>query len=85
MEKKVVLEGGAIDVNGKGVLITTEECLLSRIQQRNPGLKKLDYERLFHDYFGIKKVLWLKKGIVGDDTHGHIDDIARFVSKTKYL
>ena len=82
-KKKVVLEGGAIDVNGKGVLITTEECLLSRIQQRNPGLKKLDYERLFHDYFGIKKVLWLKKGIVGDDTHGHIDDIARFVSKNK--
>ena len=82
-KKKVVLEGGAIDVNGKGVLITTEECLLSRVQQRNPGLKKHDYEKLFRDYFGIKKVFWLKKGIVGDDTHGHIDDIARFVSKNK--
>ena len=82
-KKKVVLEGGAIDVNGKGTLITTEECLLSRFQQRNPGLKKNDYERLFHDYLGIKKVFWLKKGIIGDDTHGHIDDIARFVSKNK--
>ena len=82
-KKKVVLEGGAVDVNGKGILITTEECLLSRFQQRNPGLKKNDYERLFHDYLGIKKVFWLKKGIIGDDTHGHIDDIARFVSKNK--
>ena len=82
-KKKVVLEGGAIDVNGKGVLITTEECLLSRVQQRNPGLKKHDYEKLFYDYFGVKKVLWLKKGIIGDDTHGHIDDLARFVSESK--
>ena len=85
-KKKVVLEGGAIDVNGKGALITTEECLLSKVQQRNPGLKKHDYEKLFYDYFGIKKVLWLKKGIVGDDTHGHVDDLARFVSeKTIFL
>ncbi len=82
-KKKVVLEGGAIDVNGKGVLITTEECLLSRVQQRNPGLNKNDYEKLFFNYFGIKKVLWLKKGIIGDDTHGHIDDLARFVSENK--
>ncbi len=82
-KRKIVLEGGAIDVNGKGVLITTEECLLSRVQQRNPGLKKNDYEKLFNEYFGIEKVLWLKKGIVGDDTHGHVDDLARFVSEKK--
>ena len=82
-KRKIVLEGGAIDVNGKGVLITTEECLLSRVQQRNPGLKKNDYEKLFNEYFGIEKVLWLKKGIIGDDTHGHVDDLARFVSEKK--
>ena len=82
-KKKVVLEGGAIDVNGKGVLITTEECLLSKVQQRNPGLKKKDYEKIFLNYLGAKKIIWLKKGIVGDDTHGHIDDLARFVSENK--
>ena len=82
-KKKVVLEGGAIDVNGKGALITTEECLLSKIQQRNHGLKKSDYEKLFFNYFGVSKVIWLKRGIIGDDTHGHIDDLARFVSENK--
>ena len=82
-KNKITLEGGAIDVNGRGVLITTEECLLSRVQQRNPGLKKHAYEKLFYNYFGIKKVLWLKKGIIGDDTHGHVDDLARFVSENK--
>ena len=82
-KRSVVLEGGAIDVNGKGTLITTEECLLSKVQQRNPGLKKSHYERLFSNYFGVKKVIWLKRGIIGDDTHGHIDDLARFVSKNK--
>ena len=79
--RKVVLEGGAIDVNGKGTLITTEECLLSKIQQRNSGFKKNDYEKIFFNYFGIRKIIWLKRGIVGDDTHGHIDDLARFVSE----
>ena len=79
--RKVVLEGGAIDVNGKGALITTEECLLSKIQQRNSGFKKHDYEKIFFNYFGIRKIIWLKRGIVGDDTHGHIDDLARFVSE----
>ena len=79
--RKVVLEGGAIDVNGKGTLITTEECLLSKIQQRNSGFKKHDYEKIFFNYFGIRKIIWLKRGIVGDDTHGHIDDLARFVSE----
>ena len=78
--RKVVLEGGAIDVNGNGTLITTEECLLSKIQQRNSGFKKHDYEKIFFNYFGIRKIIWLKRGIVGDDTHGHIDDLARFVS-----
>ena len=79
--RKVVLEGGAIDVNGKGTLITTEECLLSKIQQRNSGFKKNDYEKIFFNYFGIRKIIWLKRGIAGDDTHGHIDDLARFVSE----
>ena len=82
-KKRVVLEGGAIDVNGKGVLIATEECLLSKTQQRNPGLNKPDYEKIFLYYFGARKVIWLKRGIIGDDTHGHIDDIARFVSENK--
>lgn len=80
--KRVVLEGGSIDVNGKGTLITTEECLLSKIQERNKGLKREDYEKIFADYLGISHVIWLDKGIVGDDTHGHIDDITRFVNAT---
>lgn len=80
--KRVVLEGGAIDVNGKGTLITTEECLLSKVQDRNPGFTRKDYEVVFAQYFGIKQILWLGKGIVGDDTHGHVDDIARFVNPT---
>jgi len=76
---RIVLEGGSIDVNGRGTLITTEECLLSEVQQRNPGLEKRQIEELFADYFGIEKVIWLERGIAGDDTHGHVDDIARFV------
>ncbi len=81
--KRIILEGGSIDVNGKGILLTTRECLQSNIQVRNPGLKKKEYEYIFKKYLGIKEVLWLNKGIAGDDTHGHIDDIARFVSKKK--
>jgi agmatine deiminase len=77
--RRVVLEGGSIDVNGAGLLLTTEECLLSPVQARNPGLKKEDLERVFAEVLGIRKVLWLGRGIVGDDTHGHIDDLARFV------
>ncbi|HNX93989.1 MAG TPA: agmatine deiminase family protein [Holophaga sp.] len=77
---RVVLEGGSIDVNGQGVLLTTEECLLSEIQQRNAGFAKADYERVFAEYLGIKKVIWLDRGVEGDDTHGHVDDITRFVS-----
>ena len=76
---RIVLEGGSIDVNGRGTLLTTEECLLSPVQQRNPGLDKTDMEKIFSDYLGITKVLWLRRGIAGDDTHGHVDDLARFV------
>lgn len=76
----VVLEGGSIDVNGAGLMLATEECLLSKVQQRNPGLSRKDLEQVFADYLGIEKVIWLARGLAGDDTHGHIDDIARFVS-----
>ena len=81
----VVLEGGSIDVNGKGLMLTTEECLLSRVQQRNPGLSREALERTFADYLGIEKVIWLGRGIAGDDTHGHVDDISRFVSADTVL
>ncbi len=76
---RVVLEGGAIDVNGRGTLLTTEECLLSPVQARNPGLPREALEQVLADHLGIRKVLWLGEGIVGDDTHGHVDDLARFV------
>lgn len=80
--KPVVLEGGAIDTNGKGTLITTEECLLdNKVQTRNPGFTKKDYEKIFLKYFNVTNVIWLEKGIVGDDTHGHIDDLCRFVNE----
>jgi agmatine deiminase len=78
-KRRVVLEGGAIDVNGRGTLLTTEECLLSEVQSRNPGYTKFDYAQVFKKYLGVTNVLWLRRGIVGDDTHGHIDDLARFV------
>ncbi len=79
--RRIVLEGGSIDVNGAGLLLTTEECLLSEVQQRNPGLGRAQLERVFHDYLGIDQVIWLERGIVGDDTHGHVDDIARFAAQ----
>ncbi len=75
----MVLEGGSIEVNGSGTLLTTEQCLLNR--NRNPHLTKSDIERNLREYLGAAKVIWLKDGIAGDDTDGHIDDIARFVSK----
>ncbi len=78
--RRVVLEGGSIDVNGRGTLLTTEECLLSDIQCRNPGFTREDYEAVFEQYLGIKQVIWLGNGIAGDDTHGHVDDLARFVN-----
>jgi len=81
----VVLEGGSIDVNGGGALLTTEECLQSNIQQRNPGFSKRDYEEVFRNQFGVSTVIWLKNGIAGDDTHGHVDDLSRFVNETTVL
>jgi agmatine deiminase len=80
--RRVVLEGGAIDVNGRGTLLTTEECLLSKVQERNPGFTRDDYAETFRRYLGVTNVLWLKNGIAGDDTHGHVDDLARFVDES---
>ncbi len=77
--KRIVLEGGAIDVNGRGTLLTTEECLLDDVQARNPGLGREATERALADYLGVRHVIWLGRGIHGDDTHGHVDDLARFV------
>ncbi len=76
----IVLEGGSIDVNGCGALLTTRECLLSRVQQRNPGITRRQLEQVFATYLGAARIVWLEGGIAGDDTHGHIDDTARFVS-----
>ncbi len=77
--RRVVLEGGAIDVDGEGTLLATEECLLDEVQARNPGLGRAGTERVLARGLGATKVIWLGKGIVGDDTHGHVDDLARFV------
>jgi agmatine deiminase len=77
--RRVVMEGGAFDVNGQGTLLTTEECLLSEVQARNPELDRSAIERVFNDYLGAGNVVWLGCGITGDDTHGHVDDLARFV------
>jgi agmatine deiminase len=83
--RQMVLEGGSIDVNGRGLLLTTEECLLSTVQQRNPGMTREQIEAALGRMLGVKKVLWLERGIVGDDTHGHVDDIARFVGPRTVL
>jgi agmatine deiminase len=77
-----VLEGGGIEVNGRGSLLTTEECYLHpTIQVRNPGLTRTEYDKAFREYLGVKNPLWLLKGPAGDDTHGHVDDICRFVNR----
>ena len=83
--RRLVLEGGSIDTNGEGILLTTEECLLSEVQQRNPGVSREQLERAFHDYLGIDQVIWLGRGVAGDDTHGHVDDITRFVGPSTIL
>lgn len=84
--KKVVLEGGAIDVNGKGTLLTSEECLLHpSIQVRNANFKKEDYESVFKEFLGVTNVIWMGDGIAGDDTHGHIDDLCRFVNENTII
>ena len=78
--RDVVLEGGSIDVNGRGTLVTTEECLLdAQVQARNPGLSRSELEAVLRDYLGVTTILWLGRGIAGDDTHGHVDDVCRFV------
>ncbi len=77
--QSIVLEGGSIDVNGAGSILTTEECLLSSVQARNPHLTRGDYQKIFAEFLGARHTVWLRNGIAGDDTHGHIDDLARFV------
>lgn len=78
--RTVVLEGGGLDVNGRGTLVTTEECFLDQeVQCRNPGFSRADMDTVFARYFGAGNVLWFGKGIAGDDTHGHVDDLCRFV------
>jgi agmatine deiminase len=79
---RIVLEGGSIDVNGAGTILSTEECLLSKQQARNPHMARVHYEKAFADYLGAPRTIWLGRGIVGDDTHGHVDDLARFVNRT---
>jgi len=79
--KRIVLEGGSIDVNGAGTILTTEECLLSKVQERNPHMTRMHYEKAFADYLGAPHTIWLGRGVHGDDTHGHVDDLTRFVSK----
>ena len=78
--ERVVLEGGGIEVNGAGLMLVTEEWLLSDVQVRNPGLGRAEYEAIFRDWLGVRETIWLGEGCVGDDTHGHIDDVARFVA-----
>ncbi len=78
--ERLVLEGGGIDVNGAGLLLVTEEWLLSDVQVRNPGLSRAAYEALFHEWLGVRHTIWLGRGCAGDDTHGHVDDVARFVA-----
>jgi agmatine deiminase len=78
--QRLVLEGGGIETDGEGTLLVTEEWLLSDVQVRNPGLDRAGYERAFREYLGIRETIWLGEGCVGDDTHGHVDDVARFVA-----
>lgn len=77
----LVLEGGGIEGNGAGVMLVTEEWLLSDVQVRNPGMTREAYEQAFSDYLGIERTIWLGEGAIGDDTHGHIDDLARFTDE----
>lgn len=81
----MVLEGGGIETDGEGTILVTDEWLLSDVQVRNPGMSRDDYEAAFAEYLGITETIWLGEGCVGDDTHGHIDDIARFTPTGKIL
>ncbi len=78
---RLVLEGGGIEANGAGLLLVTEEWLLSNVQVRNPGMTRADYEEAFAECLGTRRTIWLGEGCVGDDTHGHVDDVARFVAR----
>jgi agmatine deiminase len=78
--ERIVLEGGGLDVNGQGLMLVTEEWLLTDTQVRNPDLTRADYEEIFRKWLGVRRTLWLGEGCVGDDTHGHVDDVARFVA-----
>ena len=82
-EPEIILEGGAVETNGEGTLLTTEQCLLN--PNRNPGLSKDDIEKYLGDYLGAKKIIWLKEGLVNDHTDGHIDEMARFADKNTIL
>jgi agmatine deiminase len=79
----MILEGGSIDVNGAGTLLTSESCLLNK--NRNPNLSREEIESRLRDFLGVKEILWLGDGIEGDDTDGHIDDLARFVSENQVV
>jgi len=81
LHTRIVLEGGSIDVNGAGTVLTTEECLLSKEQERNPHMARVHYQKALADYLGAPHTIWLGRGISGDDTHGHVDDLTRFVRK----
>jgi agmatine deiminase len=81
-DRMVALEGGGIEVNGQGTLLTTEECFLDQQTQcRNPGMTREEYDRVFANYLGARHTIWLGHGIVGDDTHGHVDDLCRFINR----
>lgn len=84
-DQRLVLEGGSIDVNGAGLLLTTEECLLSEVQQRNPGISRQQLEAAFAEHLGVEQTIWLNRGCAGDDTHGHVDDVTRFVGENVIL
>jgi len=79
--QRLVLEGGGIEVNGAGSMLVTEEWLLTDVQIRNPGMTAGDYEKAFKNYLGVTDTIWLGEGAVGDDTHGHVDDVARFSAR----
>jgi agmatine deiminase len=83
--QRLILEGGGIEVNGSGMMLVTEEWLLTDVQVRNPGMSAQDYEEAFAKYLGVTDTIWLGEGAVGDDTHGHIDDIARFASQDSVI
>ena len=82
-ESDMILEGGSIDVNGRGLLLTSEQCLLNR--NRNPHLTRAQIERALRDFLGVRTILWLGDGILGDDTDGHIDDITRFIRADAFV